>query len=282
MGLWPVVQRVSTVALALMAALGGLALATAQESTTAGGKTHDLPKEIAVDLGKGVKLEMVLVPAGEFLMGSPAADKDAFSDERPQHRVRITKPFYLGKYQVTQEQWNAVMGGKPSYFKGPKHPVDLVSWNDCRKFFEKLNAKSRPGSGKFQLPSEAQWEYACRAGSKTKYCCGDDEARLGDYAWYAANSNGKTHPVGKKKPNAWGLHDMHGNVWEWCQDWYDGRYYAESPVDDPPGPAKGSGHVCRGGGRAAIAKLCRSAVRYDFGADYSDFNLGLRVCQGRP
>jgi formylglycine-generating enzyme required for sulfatase activity len=263
----------------LLAALGGLAIATAAESKEAGGKAKEPPQELTVDLGNGAKLELVLVPAGEFLMGSPVADKDAFSDEQPQHRVRITKPFYLGKYQVTQEQWKAVMGSKPSFLKGPKHPVELVSWDDCQKFFGKLNGKSGKGSGTFQLPSEAQWEYACRAGSKTKYCFGDDEARLGDYAWYAANSNGKTHPVGAKKPNAWGLYDMHGNVWEWCQDWYDGGYYAKSPVDDPRGPARGSGRVARGGGRAAIAKLCRSAVRYSFKPAHSDFNLGLRVAQ---
>ncbi len=272
-------RKLSTVALVALVALGGLTFATAQGPQPANGETQAPSRELAVDLGGGVKLEMVLVPAGKFMMGSPDADTDAFSDEKPQHRVRITRPFYLGKYQVTNEQWVAVMGSKPGYFKGRKNPVELVSWNDCQKFFDKLNAKARPGGGKFQLPSEAQWEYACRAGSKTKYCCGDDEAQLGDYAWYAANSDGETHPVGTKKPNAWGLYDMHGNVWEWCQDWYDGGYYAKSPADDPAGPLTGPGRVVRGGGRAAVAKLCRSAVRYDFRPNYIDFNMGLRVAQ---
>ena len=193
--------------------------ATAQR-TGVGGKTKGPPKEIAVDLGHGVKLEMVLIPAGEFLMGSPDSDKDAQSDEKPQHRVRITKPFYLGKYLVTQEQWEAVTGTSPSYFKRPKNPVEQVSWEDCRGFVKKLNGKV--GGGTFPLPTEAQWEYACRAGSTTRYCFGDEESGLGEYAWYEANSDSKTHPVGGMKRNAWGLYDMHGNVWEWCQDWYDG------------------------------------------------------------
>jgi formylglycine-generating enzyme required for sulfatase activity len=269
----------SRVALVAFVALGGLAAATAQEPREAGGKAKSPPKELTFDLGGGVKLEMVLVPAGEFTMGSPDSDKDAFSDEKPQHRVRITKPFYLGKYEVTQEQWKAVMGNNPSYAKAPKYAVELVSWEDRQNFLDRLNAKLGAGGGKFHLPSEAQWEYACRAGSTTKFCYGDDEARLGDYAWFADNSHGKSHPVGEKKPNAWGLYDMHGNVWDWCHDWYDGGYYAKSPVDDPRGPATGTGHVGRGGGRTAIAKLCRSAVRYEFKAGYKDFNLGLRIAQ---
>jgi formylglycine-generating enzyme required for sulfatase activity len=177
-----------------------------------------------VELSNGVKLEMVRIPAGEFMMGSPDSDKDAFSQEKPQHQVRITKPFYLGKYLVTQEQWEAVMGNNPSQFRGPKNPVEQVSWDVCQEFVKKLNAKSGPGGGKFQLPSEAQWEYACRAGSTTHYFFGDDkpyglpDKELDDYAWYDKNSGRKTHPVGAKKPNAWGLYDMHGNVEEWCQD----------------------------------------------------------------
>ena len=152
----------------------------------------------------------------------------------------------------------------PSDFKGLKNPVEMVSWDDCQEFVEKLNAKV--GVGKFSLPTEAQWEYACRAGSTTRYCFGDDESGLGEYAWYAANSKskthllGETHPVGEKKPNAFGLYDMHGNVWEWCQDWYDGDYYANSPTDDPAGPVTGSDRVYRGSCWIIPARCCRSSA----------------------
>ncbi|MGO8751876.1 MAG: formylglycine-generating enzyme family protein, partial [Thermoguttaceae bacterium] len=251
------------------------------------------PKELTVDLGKGVKLDMVLIPAGEFKMGSGESAEDTvaffnktygegflkadfFKAEHPQHRVRITKPFYLGKYLVTQEQWEAVMGSNPSEFKGPNNPVEKVSWEDCQQFLGKLNAKSAAGGGKFQLPSEAQWEYACRAGSKTKYCFGDDKSKLGEYAWYDANSGNTTHPVGGKKPNAWGLYDMHGNVCEWCQDWWGRDYYAKSPADDPTGAATGSDRVFRGGGWGGPAWGCRSALRIH-GEPGLRAYLGLRV-----
>ncbi len=266
---------VSTVALVVLAALGSLAVVSAAEPKEAVSKTKSPPKELTVDLGKGIKLEMVLIPAGEFLMGSPDSDKEAYPFEKPQHRVRITKPFYLGKYLVTQEQWEAVMGNNPSRFKGPKNPVEQVSWEDCQKFLGKLNAKVGSGAGKFQLPSEAQWEFACRAGSTTKYYFGDDAARLGDYAWYTANSEDKTHPVGEKKPNASGLYDMHGNVWEWCQDWFED--YKESPVDDPTGAATGSYRVLRGGGWGDPAGFCRSAYRDRVFPGYGYDYLGLRV-----
>ncbi|MGA2259649.1 MAG: formylglycine-generating enzyme family protein, partial [Thermoguttaceae bacterium] len=234
-------------------------------------------EKVTVDLGKGVNLELVLIPAGEFMLGSPDSDKDGSDREKPQHRVRITKPFYLGKNLVTQEQWEAVTGGNPSHFKGPKNPVEMVSWDDCQQFLGKLNAISAAGVGKFQLPSEAQWEYACRAGSKTRYCFGDDESKLGDYAWYRLNSGGKTHPVGEKKPNAWGLYDMHGNVWGWCQDWYEGGYYAKSPRDDPTGAAAGSFRVFRGGSWFVPARDCRSAGRNFVQPGGRDDFLGLRI-----
>jgi len=206
--------------------------------------------------------------------------KERLPWEKPQHRVRITKPFYMGKYVVTQEQWEAVMGKNPSQFKGPKNPVEMVSWDDCQQFLEKLNAKV--GGGKFQLPSEAQWEYACRAGSKTKYCFGDDETRLGDYAWYDKNSGNTTHPVGAKKPNAWGLYDMHGNVVEWCQDWWQDAYSYESPVDDPTGASMGRGRVYRGCGWNNPARCCRSSSRGGEPPGFRYFNLGLRVSLPDP
>ena len=270
-------RQASKVVLVVLVALGILGVATAAEPKEAGGKAKNPPKEITVDLGGGVKLEMVLISAGEFMMGSPDSDKDAFKWEKPQHRVRITKPFYLGKYSVTQEQWQTLMGSNPSHFKGPKNPVENVNWDDCQQFLGKLNAQVGSGAGKFQLPSEAQWEYACRAGSKTKYCFGDDDSKLGDYAWYDANSDRKTHPVGEKKPNAWGLYDMHGNVWEWCQDWWKDGYYKESPVDDPTGPTGGSIRVARGGGWDDPAGYCRSALRGNLEPGLRNGNLGLRV-----
>ncbi len=247
------------------------------ESAITATKHAALSKEIAVDLGNGVKLEMVPIPAGEFMMGSPDADKDAGDNEKPQHRIRISRPFYLAKYPATQEQWEAVMGRNPSRFKGPKNPVESVSWDDCQKFLEKLNAKSGPGGGKFQLPTEAQWEYACRAGSTTRYCFGDDESHLGEYAWYDANSGGKPHPVGQKKPNAWELYDMHGSVWEWCADWYDRNYYKESPRDDPTGPTTGSSRVIRGCTPDSGARYCRSAFRRSYPPRSRLMILGLRV-----
>ena len=233
-----------------------------------------LKKEIAFDLGSGVSLEMILIPAGEFMMGSPDSDKDALDWEKPQHRVRITKPFYLGKYLVTQEQWQAVMGNNPSNFRGPTNPVEQVSWKDCQEFVEKLNAKV--GGGRFSLPTEAQWEYACRAGNTTRYCYGDDESRLGEYAWYDGNSGRKTHPVGEKKPNAWGLYDMHGNVFEWCMDWYGG--YAKSPADDPAVSSGDMGRVNRGGGWSSYAAHCRSGFRTNDAGLRSSL-VGFRVAR---
>ena len=234
-------------------------------------------KGLALDLGGGLKLEMVLIPGGEFMMGLPASDGSANNDDSVQHRVRISKPFYLGKNLVTQELWESLMDGNPSHFKGPNNPVEQVSWDDCQQFLQKLNSKIGAQAGKFVLPSEAQWEYACRAGSTTWYCFGDDDVALGEYAWFAANSGNKTHPVGERKANAWGLFDMHGNVWEWCADWYDGAYYAHSPTDDPPGPAGGSLRVIRGGYWGYDARFCRSAYRCYCKPGYRSDHIGLRI-----
>jgi formylglycine-generating enzyme required for sulfatase activity len=233
------------------------------------------PKEIAVELGNGVKLEMVLIPAGSFMMGD-----DTSGDVRPAHHVKITKPFYLGRYLVRQEQWEAVMANNPSHFKGPKNPVERVSWDDCRAFVGKLNEKYGGDGARYSLPTEAQWEYACRAGSVTRYCYGDDEILLGEYGWYDKNSQGKTHAVGEKQPNAWGLYDMHGNVWELCSDWYDRGYYANSPLDDPAGPSGGSNRVLRGGGWCCWARFCRSAYRGRAEPGRRGDALGFRVARG--
>ena len=180
-------------------------------------------------------------------------------DERPVHTVRISKPFYLGIHEVTQGQWETVMGNNPSQFKGDANrPVETVSWEEVQKFIDKLN--TREGGTKYRLPTEAEWEYAARAGSTTAYSFGDDSSQLGKYAWCGDNAGNTTYPVGKLQPNAWGLYDMHGNVWEWVQDWY-GKYAAET-VTDPQGPASGSARVIRGGSWSNGAGNCRSAYRY--------------------
>jgi len=240
-------------------------------------KTEGPVKELTVDIEHGVKMDFVLIPAGAFMMGHGNGDMK----EKPVHKVTITKPFYLGKYEVTQKQWQAVMGTNPSHAKGPKNPVESVSWDDCHAFVKMLNEKLK-GSGKeFSLPTEAQWEYACRAGNTGKYCFGDDERRLGDYAWFGGNANGKTHPVGEKKANAFRLYDMHGNVWEWCADRFDLRYYAVSPTDDPTGPPAGADRVYRGGGSRAQARFCLSATRGASSGGGGFDGLGLRICM-RP
>jgi len=228
-------------------------------------------KSITVDLGGGVKMDLVLIPAGSFRMGY---EKDE-GDHRPVHEVKIPKPFYMGKYEVTQEQWQAFMGSNPSEFKGPKNPVDAVTWNDCQAFLKKLN--DRVGRGKFTLPSEAEWEYACRAGSDTEYFFGDDEKLLGEYAWYEHNSGERTHPVGEKKPNAWGLHDMHGNVCEWCEDVWQGSYQG-APSDGSAWVKEAGGmRVRRGGAWNFSPGPCRSHVRSG-NTPGSDTNRpGLRV-----
>ena len=234
-------------------------------------------------LPKGILLEMVKIPAGSFLMGTEEAEvirlckeyeTDRFKNEMPQHRVNLQE-FYLGKYPVTQEQYQAIMGNNPSKFKdNPKNPVENVNWNDAQEFCQKLNDKTKKN---YRLPTEAEWEYVCRAGTQTRYYFGDDEKLLGEYAWYKENSGLKTHPVGQKKPNNWGLYDMSGNVWEWCEDgWHEN--YENAPTD---GTAWNENHsvtnirVLRGGSWDAYPRNCRSASRYFL--DYRSFAYGFRV-----
>ena len=233
-----------------------------------------LPVEKAMDLGNGVKLELVLVPAGEFEMGSPEGEKGRDSDEGPVHRVRITKPFYIGKYEMTQDVWEKVMGNNPSNFKGARNPVEEVSWDDCQEFLRKLTAL---GKGTFRLPTEAEWEYACRAGSRTRFCFGDADDGLADSAWHNSNSAEQTYPVGQKRANAWGLYDMHGHVWEWCFDWYSVDYYRQSAPNDPVGPPAGSTRVLRGGYWSGRASHCRSAFRVHYGPASRYHTCGFRV-----
>ena len=223
-------------------------------------KSLSKPMEAKIDVGKGLKLEMVLIPAGKFMMGDLGKD----------HEVTLTKPFYMGKYEVTQDQWQAVMGSNPSSTKGTKLPVTNVSWNDCQDFIKKLNAKTNGG---YRLPTEAEWEYACRAGSKTVYSFGDSIIK-GDANY---GPGGKSVAVGSYKPNAFGLFDMHGNVWEWCEDWLGG--YPEEAVTDPMGAVMGNFRVLRGGSFYAVALKVRSADRNAiYGLPvFRDLYLGLRL-----
>ena len=228
--------------------------------------------EAGKTLEKSIGMKLLLIPAGEFQMGSPESDADAYEDEKPQHLVRITQPFYLGVTEVTQEQYERVMGTNPSNFKGSQLPVEMVSWEEAVEFCRKLSAKEgRP----YRLPTEAEWEYACRAGSRTKWSFGDDASSLGEYAWYTSNLGSTTHPVGEKKPNAWGLYDMHGNVYEWCSDWHG--EYASTAVSDPSGATAGSSRVYRGGSWGSVPGSCRSATR-SYGTPGSRYaSLGFRV-----
>jgi formylglycine-generating enzyme required for sulfatase activity len=232
-----------------------------------------LKKTISFDVGGGVKMDLVLIRSGSFMMG----DENGDAEEKPAHKVTIAKPFYLGKYEVTQEQWNAVIGSNRSHYQGATNPVERISWEDCQKFVKKLNEKFAESGVTFSLPTEAQWEYACRGGASTRYSFGDDEASLSEYSWFEGNAGGKTHPVGKKKPNAWGLYDMHGNVWEWCADWYEGNYYEPSPASDPTGQATGSHRVLRGGSWSDGAFNCRSAYRYCLPPWFCVYCYGFRV-----
>lgn len=220
-------------------------------------------------------IEFVLVPAGEFEMGSPFEEKDKFPNECPAHKVTIEKSFYMGKSSVTQKQWKKITGKNPSHFKGEDRPVEMVSWTEVQKFVKKLNEKEH--TDKYRLPSEAEWEYACRAGTQTRYPFGNDESKLDEYAWYAENSGGQTHTISRKKPNSWGLYDMHGNVWEWVQDnWHEN--YKGSPSNDNAWEDKEDSHrVSRGGSWYCDASLCRSASRFRRDPENHISNLGFRL-----
>ncbi len=250
---------------------GWPALLAAGALTLAGPARAGPPQGETIDLGGGVTMEFVLIRAGSFTMGSDENTGDG--DESPQHEVTITRPFYLGKFEVTQEQWVALMGSNPSGFKGAKRPVDSVSWNDCQRFLARLHEKT---GRKFALPSEAQWEYACRAGTHTTWSFGNDAAVAGDYGWLGVNSGGTTHAVGTRKPNAWGLYDMHGNVWEWCADWYAKHGYPTGRVADPTGPATSEGRILRGGGWGEDPLNARCAGRNCDGPDGAHNGIGFR------
>jgi formylglycine-generating enzyme required for sulfatase activity len=238
-----------------------------------------------------IGMEFLPVPTGRFLMGSTDEDPRAGDSEKPQHEVTISRPFHLGRFEVTQEQWEAVMGSNPytldrsnPYYTlpgmaeritRPEHPA-TVSWDDAQTFLDRLNALE--GGSRYRLPTEAEWEYAARAGTSTAYSFGDDEGDLDRHAWYGEDfSSGGTHPVGSKLPNPWGLYDVHGNAWEWVQDFYDPAYYSVSPSVDPTGPDQGTERVVRGGSWHVTADDWRSAFRRDYAPDYRGISIGFRV-----
>ena len=226
-------------------------------------------KEAEKELVNTIGMKFRLIQPGSFMMGS---DKGG-SDEKPVHKVTLSKGFYMGAYEVTQEEWEKVMGSTPSHFKGPKNPVDSVSWDDAQEFVRKLSQKEKVT---YRLPTEAEWEYACRAGTTTDYYWGNGFD--GRYAWNDTNSGGKTQPVGTRSPNVWGLYDMSGNVWEWCEDWYSSAYPADKEAVDPKGAAGGDARVFRGGSwRKHRADDCRSAYRYWYSSSDRYSSVGFRL-----
>jgi len=223
--------------------------------------------------------KFVLIPTGSFIMGSPSSEVGRDDDESPQHQVTISRSFYMQTTEVTQGQWKRVMGNNPSYLSscGDDCPVEGVSWNDVQEFIQKLN--SMEGTNKYRLPTEAQWEYAARAGTATRFYSGENNYDLSRAGWYYVNSERRTHPVGQKTPNAWGLYDIHGNVWEWVKDWMGS--YPSGSVTDPEGPSSGSARVSRGGSKLNRSFNCRSAERRDDGPSSRYGDLGFRLIRTR-
>jgi formylglycine-generating enzyme required for sulfatase activity/serine/threonine protein kinase len=246
-----------------------------------GGQQVALQSSLSI-AGTGMKItnsigmEFVYIKPGTFMRGSPNNEKDRDSDEI-QHQVTLTKGYYMGVTEVTQGQWKAIMGSNPSGFSscGDDCPVEGVTYDDVKEFIQRLNDKE--GIIKYRLPTEAEWEYACRAGSTARFTFGDSESELSGYAWHSANSGTKTHRVAMKKPNGWGLYDMHGNVWEWVSDWY-GDYPSDSVID-PIGPSSGSHRINRGGSWNRGASFCRSADRDRFNPGSRIIHLGFRLAR---
>ncbi len=217
-----------------------------------------------------IGMTLVPIPAGEFIMGRRGRESGRL--------VKISRPFHMGAFEVTQEQYEKVMGRNPSAFGGANNPVESLSHDDALEFCRKLSELPEEAAARrvYRLPSEAQWEYACRAGTDTAYSFGNDTSKLGEHGWHRSNSGATPHPVGQKRPNLWGLYDMHGNVWEWCLDWYaDNRL--TSPATDPVGPEKGMSRVFRGGSWGYAAWYCASLCRNRYYPTQSSSNLGFRV-----
>ncbi len=217
---------------------------------------------VPVETTNSIGMKFAVIPPGEFMMGSPE-DEPGRRDDETLHKVTLTQPFQIGMHEVTQEQYQKVMGTNPSRFKGLQNPVNHVSWNDAVSFCQRLSALSKEKAlgCVYRLPTEAEWEYSCRAGTTTKFSFGDNDFELGDYAWHIGNSSDRLHPVGQKKPNQWGLHDMHGNAWEYCKDWHAG--YSTTATTAPTGPVTGAERVSRGGTYVSDFSHNRSALRWN-------------------
>ena len=227
---------------------------------------------ITIPVKDGICIEMVKVEGGTFMMGATSEMKNPNSNEKPVHQVTLTNDYYMGKYEVTQALWQAVMGSNPSEYKGDNLPVETVSWNDCQKFISKLNSLT---GRMFRLPTEAEWEYAARGGKESRGYQYSGSSNISDVAWYDENSGSKTHPVGTKQANELGIYDMTGNVWEWCQDWYGS--FSSSSQANPTGADSGSSRVFRGGSWYGNARYCRLSFRDCTPPDCRGYNLGLRL-----
>lgn len=239
-------------------------------------------EEKIANLPGGISMRFARLPAGDFSMGSPSWEAGRASDEGPAHRVTISEPLFMGIHEVTQAQWLAVMGQNPSVFSDDQNqPVEMVSWEDAQEFLRRLNAMHL--GGEFRLPTEAEWEYAARAGSTTRFDFGDDPdyRLLAQHAWFYSRAEGQSQSVGLKIPNAWGLYDMHGNVWEWCSDWF-APFADDQSVKDPQGPATGTHRVIRGGSWFNEPEALRSANRHRHAPDSRQTNLGLRLIWELP
>ena len=227
---------------------------------------------ISIPVKNGISIEMVKVEAGTFMMGATSEMKHPYDWEKPVHQVTLTNEYYMGKYEVTQALWQAVMGNNPSHFKGENLPVETVNWNECQEFISKLNSMT---GRKFRLPTEAEWEYAARGGKKSRSYQYSGSSNISDVAWYDGNSVNKTHPVGTKQANELGIYDMSGNVYEWCLDWYGS--YSSSSQTNPTGAVSGAHRVYRGGSWDFYAGRCRLSYRRYGTPDYRNSILGLRL-----
>jgi formylglycine-generating enzyme required for sulfatase activity len=247
-----------------------------------GGCSNKKDESLKKSYVNSIGMEFVLIPSGSFSLGADDNIESGYEYEKPKHNVVISKSFYIGKYEVTQEEWERVMGYNPSKFKGAKKPVEHISWYDAKIFLSKLNAMEN--NALYRLPTEAEWEYAARATPGSKYSFGNDEARLDSYAWYYLPSNDKvsnktmqTNFVGEKKPNRWGLYDIHGNVWEWTEDWYDPQFYSKSSKKDPQNYVSSNRVAIRSGSWINSANFLRSAARNHQLAIYKGDDVGMRV-----